>query len=318
VIYHSADDIGQGCNTIAAQIAAEEFGVSMDRVKVIFADTFVTPFFNAGSTSSRVTYHLGNAVKAACRNVKKKLFEAASEKLRVGPDQLETRGGEVYVRGMPEKKIRITELFLGYKGEFPGGYGAYAKGGEIVGDAVSIQEYAPEDPETGQIDAGAAEKGLRLVSFWTYTAKAVEVAVNVETGQVRVLRAGSAVDMGRPINPKMCEQQMEGGMGMAIGDSLFEEMQMHNGVVANPNFTDYRIPSIIQMPLMENVKSVCAPVLHKDGPYGAKGLGEVAFVGFQPAIANAIYNAVGVRMKGLPITAEKLLRALRNKDKQEK
>ena len=313
LVYHSADDIGQGCNTVAAQIAAEEFTISIDRVKVIFDDTFVIPFFNAGSTSSRVTYHLGNAVRAACRDVKKQLFELAAQKLEAGPDKLETKGGNIYVRGIHEKKIRIVELFLGYKGDRPGGYGTFTGRGEIIGEDVSIQEYTPEDPETGQIDSGAALQGLRLVSFWTHGAKAVEVAVNVETGQVRVLRTGSAMDMGQPINPKMCEQQIEGGMGMAIGDSLFEEMQIDRGLVLNPNFTDYGVPSVTQMPLIKNVKSVFAPIPHKDGPYGAKGLGEVAFIGLQPAIANAVYNAVGVRIKKLPIRPERLLKALRNK-----
>ncbi len=318
LVYHGADDVGQGCNTVAAQIAAEEFGVPVDRVKVIFEDTLVAPFFNGGSTSSRVTYQLGNAVKGACRDARKKLFQLVSEKFNLPAEILETRGGAIYEKGSKEKKVSVVELFAGYKGDRPGGYGNYAGSGEIIGEDTYIQPFTPEDRETGQIDPIAASKGLRLVSFWTYGAKAVEVAVNVETGQVRVLRSAAAVDMGRPINPKMCEQQMDGGMGMAIGDALFEEMLMEKGVVLNPNFTDYRVPSVNQMPLVHDVQSILSPVSHKDGPHGAKGLGEVAFVGLQAAIANAIYNAVGVRMRNLPITPEKLLKALRSKDEQYK
>lgn len=314
IVYHSADEIGQGCNTVAAQIAAEEFGIPIDRVKVIFADTLVTPFFNGGATSSRITYHLGNAVKAACLAAKKRLFEVAAERLHADPGELETKGGEVYFRGIREKSIKISEVFSGYKGDYPGGYGAYTTGGEIIGEGAWVQEYIPEDPETGQIDPGAASEGIRLVSFWSHAAKAVEVAVDVETGQVRVLQVSSAADMGLPINPKMCEQQMDGGVGMGIGDSLYEEMIVERGVVKNPNFTDYRVPSVTQMPFIDNVKLVFAPAPHKDGPFGAKGLGEVALIGMQPAIANAIYDAVGVRIKSLPITAERLLQALKEKN----
>lgn len=313
LVYHGADDIGQGCNTVAAQIAAEEFGISVDRVKVIFADTFETSYFHNGSTSSRVTYHLGNAVRMACDATKKRLFQLAAERLKAAPDELEAKGGEIYVKGADKNRIKIVELFSGYRGDNPGQYGAYTRGGEIVGGATWIQEYTPEDPETGQIDPNAASKGMRLVSFWSHSAKAVEVAVNIETGQVRVLRIGSAVDMGQPINPKMCEQQAEGGMGMGIGDSLFEEMQMEKGVVLNPNFTDYKLPSVMQMPPLSDVKSVFAPAPHKDGPFGAKGLGEVVSVGVQSAIANAIYNATGVRIKELPMTPERVLQALRSK-----
>jgi len=310
-VFHGADDIGQGCNTVAAQVAAEEFGVSVDRVKVVFDDTFLTPFFNGGSTSSRVTYHLGNAVKLASRDARNKLFRLVSKKFHVPIESLETRGGDIYAGG--ERKTSIVELFTGFKADRPGGYGGYAEGGEIVGEDVFVQEYTPEDPETGQIDRAAALKGLRLVSFWTYGAKAVEIEVNVETGQVRVLRSASAMDMGCPINPKMCEQQIEGGMGMAIGDALFEEMRMDRGILLNPNFTDYKLPSTMQMPPMNEVESIFCAAPHKDGPYGAKGLGEVAFVGLQAAIANAIYDAVGVRVRGLPITAERLLEALNEK-----
>jgi CO/xanthine dehydrogenase Mo-binding subunit len=314
IVYHGADDVGQGCNTVAAQIAAEEFGVPVDRVKVIFEDTLVAPFFNGGSTSSRVTYQLGNAVRGACRDARKKLFDIISEKLDLPAEILETRGEVIFEKGSSEKKVSIVELFTGYKGDRPGGHGNYAGSGEIIGEHTFIQPFTPEDRDTGQIDAVAALKGLRLVSFWSYGAKAVEVAVNVETGQVRVLRSVSAMDMGRPIHPKMCEQQMDGGMGMAIGDTLFEEMVIEKGIVLNPNFTDYRVPSVMQMPLVHDVQSIFSPVSHKDGPYGAKGLGEVAFVGLQAAIANAIYDAVGVRVRSLPITPEKLLKALKKNE----
>jgi len=177
-----------------------------------------------------------------------------------------------------------------------------------------VQEYTPEDPETGQIDPVAAAQGKRLSASYCYMAKGVEVAVNTETGQVKVLSCVAANDMGQPINPKMIEQQAEGSIGMGIGDTLYEEMKMDNGVVTNPNFTDYRMPSATQMPPNDKVKTIIVAVPHKDGPFGAKaGFGEGAMLGMQSAIANAIYNAVGVRIKDLPITPEKIRQALKEK-----
>ena len=140
-------------------------------------------------------------------------------------------------------------------------------------------------------------------------------SINTETGQVKVLSCAIVSDMGQPINPKMCEQQMDGGMGMGIGDSLYEEMKMVRGVVTNPNFTDYHLPSASQMPPNDKVKTMIAPVPHRDGPFGAKGgFGEGALMGIQPAIGNAIYHATRVRIKDLPITPEKVLQALRQKE----
>jgi CO/xanthine dehydrogenase Mo-binding subunit len=314
-VYHSADENGQGCNTVAAQIAAEEFGIPVDRVRVIFSDTLYCPYFAGGSTSSRVTYNLGNAVRLACKDAKHRLFRIAANRLKVDvfPGELATKGGEIYVKSNPGKKIRIAEVFLGYRGDRPGGYGSYTEGGEIIGTDTWIQDYVPEDPETGQIDPGQAAQGKRLNAFWAHTAKAVEVAVNVETGQIKVLRCGAATDMGQPINPKMCEQQAEGGIVMGIGDALYEEMQMDKGFVTNPNFTDYKVPSTSDVPMIQDVKSLIAAAPHKDGPFGAKGFGEGAMIGMEPAIGNAVYNAIGVRVKDLPITPEKILRATKEK-----
>lgn len=314
-VYHSADENGQGCNTVAAQIAAEEFGVPADKIRVIFTDTLTCPFFAGGSSSSRVTYNLGNAVRMACHDAKRRLFRVAANRLKldVMPEELATKGGEVYVRADPRKKIKIAEVFLGYRGDRPGGYGSYAEGGEIIGTDTWIQDYVPEDPETGQIDPAQAAQGKRLNAFWAHTAKAVEVAVNVETGQIKILRCGAATDMGQPINPKMCEQQAEGGMVMGIGDTIYEEMQMKRGIVTNPNFTDYRIPSVSEIPKLEDIESMIAGAPHKDGPYGAKGFGEGAMIGMEPAIGNAIYNAVGVRFKDLPISCEGMLKAMKQK-----
>jgi len=308
-LYHGAEEIGQGCDTVMAQIAAEEFGVSVDKIKTQPKDTLNTPY-SMGSCSSQSTFLTGNGVRLACQDAKKRLFERAAPRLGVSPDELDTRGGQIYVKGMPDKKLGIRALFTGYA---PGGYGTYAPGGEIIGNAAYVQVNTPDNLETGQIDPEAAARGLRLNTSYAYSAKAVEVAVNTETGEVKVLRIGVANDMGQPINPKMCEQQAEGGIGMALGATLTEELVVKEGIPLNPNFTDYKLASVSEIPTLDNIKLEIVPAIHKEGPYGAKGFSEGAMIGIDAAIANAVYNAVGVRIKDLPITAEKVLKALKEK-----
>jgi CO/xanthine dehydrogenase Mo-binding subunit len=300
VIYHGADAIGQGVNTVMAQIAAEEFGVLPDSVDVVFSDTAVTPYFGHGSTSSRTTFNLGNAVRRACDAAKREILERASARLEAPPEIMAIGNMEVYVKNHPKRKIKVRDLF------------SSGNGGEIVGTADYKADCIPDDPSTGQLDPALAAAGKRFMAFYAYAAKAVEVAVNIESGEVKVLRCHGAIDLGKAINPKLCEQQSEGGMAMGIGSALYEETLMQDGRILNPSFTDYRVPLATQMPANENMKSIfveSAP--HKDGPFGAKGFAEGVVTGMEPAIANAVYNAVGVRIKELPISPEKILRALR-------
>jgi CO/xanthine dehydrogenase Mo-binding subunit len=242
-------------------------------------------------------------VKLASEDAKRQVLEKAGSILGVSPDQLEMKGGLVYVKEKPGSKIELSDLCVRFPEK------------KIVGNGTMVQEFAAEDPETGQIDPKLAAEGKRLNTSYAHTAKGVEVAVNTETGEVKILRVATADDMGFPLNPKSCEQQAEGGLGMGIGIGLYEEVQLKDGVITNPNFTDYRIPTFYQMPTNENLKVMFAPAPHKDGPYGAKGFSEGALAGMEPAIANAVYNAVGVRIKDLPITAEKVLKALKEKQR---
>jgi CO/xanthine dehydrogenase Mo-binding subunit len=209
---------------------------------------------------------------------------------------------EVYVKSHPKRNIKVRDLF------------SSGNGGEIVGTADYKADCIADNPSTGQLDPALAGEGKRLMAFYAYAAKAVEVAVNIESGEVKVLRCHGAIDLGKAINPKICEQQSEGGMAMGIGSALYEETLMQDGRILNPSFTDYRVPLATQMPSNENMKSLfveSAP--HKDGPFGAKGFAEGVVTGMEPAIANAVYNAVGVRITELPITPEKVLRALRQR-----
>ncbi len=302
VIYHGADAIGQGVNTVIAQIAAEEFGVSPDSIDVVFSDTAVTPYFGHGSTSSRTTFNLGNAVRRACDAAKREILERASARLEAPPEVMAISNMEIYVKSRPSRKIKVRDLF------------SSDNGGEIVGTADYKADCIADNSSTGQLDPALAKEGKRLMAFYAYTAKAVEVAVNTESGEVKVLRCHGAIDLGKAINPKICEQQSEGGMAMGIGSALYEETLMQDGRILNPSFTDYRVPLATQMPSNENVKSLfveSAP--HKDGPFGAKGFAEGVVTGMEPAIANAVYNAVRVRIKELPISPEKVLRALRQR-----
>jgi CO/xanthine dehydrogenase Mo-binding subunit len=314
VLYHSADDVGMGVNVAMAQIVAEKFGITMDDVKVIFSDTDVTPFFGDGSNSSRVTYNLGNAVCRACDDAKADLFRRTARVLKVLPEELETKDMAVYSKTNPEKRLKVRDLFIPHMGKSSALYGTAIDGGEIVGKASFKAESAPEDPATGQIDPESAKQGLRINSFFAYYAKAVEVGVNIETGEVKAIRCCSGIDLGKAINPKICEQQSEGGLMMGIGSALYEEIRMDEGNILNPNFTDYQIPVATQIPPNENIQSFfveSAP--HKDGPYGAKGFAESTNVAVEPAVAAAVYDAVGIRIKDLPITPEKVLKALREK-----
>ncbi len=299
VVYHGADAIGQGVNTVMAQIAAEEFGISPDGVDLVFSDTATTPYFGHGSTSSRTTFNLGNAVRQACEAAKKEILERAAARLEAPPEIMALSHMQVCTANYPDRKIRARDLFTA------------RDAGEIVATADYKADCIPDNPKTGQIDPALARQGKRFMAFYAYTAKAVEVAVNTETGEVKVLRCHAAIDLGKALNPKNCEQQSEGGMAMGIGAALYEETMMEDGRVLNPSFTDYRVPLATQMPFNENMKSILvesAP--HKDGPFGAKGFAEGVVTGMEPAIANAVYNAVGVRIKELPITPEKVLAAL--------
>ncbi len=295
-IRHGGEEVGQGVNTILSQMAAEEFNIPMARVKLVWGDTARTPY-DFGTVSSRTTFNTGNAVLLACQDAKRQMLEIAAAKLEATPQDLETRDGKIYLKQSPERAITVADLFS------PGGVGVLAEGAELLGKATFVKAGSGEDPETGQ--------GKVLVAFYIYGAQAVEVAVDTETGVVKILRFGSAFDMGRPINPKLCEGQMEGGAGMGIGSALFEEMVVDKGRVLNPNLTDYRFSSTSDIPSGDNMKSMIAAAPQRDGPFGAKGLGEGTLTPTAPAIANAVYNAVGVRIKDLPITPEKVLKALR-------
>jgi len=313
-VHESADEIGQGCNTVLAQIAAEEFGVSVDEVKMVWGDTAITPYFSRGSTSQRTTFNVGNAIRLACQDAKRQIFEIAAERLESPPQDMDIRDGRIYVRSNPSQGVSITELFASERELLPGEFGDYVeKSAEILGKGIWVTRPAPSDPETAQIPENIARMGGRLVGFYGYGVQGIEVFVNSENGEVKIEKVVAASDVGNPLNPKMCEQQIEGGVAMGIGSALWEEVALDKGEVLNPDFGNYKIVTAMNMPKIENFEVFLISAPHKDGPYGAKGTGETQMTPTAPAIANAIYNAVGVRMKDLPITREGILKALKEK-----
>jgi carbon-monoxide dehydrogenase large subunit len=284
-------DMGQGVATVLRQIAAEVLGMSPDRVSVTTPDTDFTPFENS-TTSSRTTFHAGNAVKQAAEDALGQMLEVAAQVLEASPEDLQARGGRVFLRGAPEKGLSYPELFQRAK----------RLQRSILGTAsYTTSDFSvPLDKETGQSPHPTA--------FWMYAAQAAEVEVDLATGAVRVLRLTAAHDLGKAINPMMAHAQLEGSLVMGLGSALLEEMHFENGQVVNPQFLDYKIPRIMDVPPME---TLLVEAGHALGPYGAKGLGEPGLAPTAAAIGNAVYNAVGVRIYDLPITPEKVLRALK-------
>lgn len=292
VVWTGAADVGQGSTTALAQIAADALGVPVERVAMVTSDTLQTPM-DLGSVASRVTYIAGNAIVRACVQARQVLFEVAAEELGIGPEGLDSRDGWIYVRDLPERRVRLADV---------------ARKAEAVKGrpAIGAGSYNPPttflDPETGR---------GKPYNTYVYAAQAADVEVDTETGQVEVLRLTAAHDCGRAINPLLVEGQIEGGLAMGLGYALGEEMVVQEGRVLNAKLADYLVPTAMDVPPMD-VAIVEVP--DPTGPFGAKGVGEPSLLPTAPAIINAIYDAVGVRIRALPVTAERVLAALREKE----
>ena len=185
-IRHSANELGQGCNTILAQIAAEEFATSVDKIRIVYSDTAFTPF-DEGTISSRTTHHVGNAVRLACQDLKQQILSTVSEVLKVSRDKMDITDSSVRVSG-EKKSVKLSELFT--ESQYR------VKEGEITGVGKYTGPTAVEDPETG--------RNRRPVAYYAHGANAAEVEVSIETGEIKILRIASCFDTGQPINPKIC------------------------------------------------------------------------------------------------------------------
>jgi len=255
------------------QIAAEILGIPIESVTVVHPETDVTPY-DMATLGSRSVYHMGNAVKRAAEDARDKLLALAREV------------------GVSAETTPIAEVFRKK-------YGMQA--GNIVGTGSFIPTYAPTDHDTGQ--------SSNVTPFWMIGATGAEVEVDTETGRVRVTRLINVADVGKPVNPRIVETQLSGAAIMQLGFTMFEEMSFDAGQVTNASLADYKIPGMLDVPPAMVNEAVDAE--ERGGPFGAKGVGETGTFGVSPAIANAIEDAVGVRLTSLPLTAEAVYRALR-------
>jgi CO/xanthine dehydrogenase Mo-binding subunit len=307
-VRYGSDENGMGAATVMAQMTAEEFGMLPSLVRVTHGDTSTTPYDNY-SASSRTTFNTGNAVVLACRDAIAQLKAEAARILQVEPESLELADGVFTVPGSEEKKLAIPDIFKpwsSFPSQRPWGLDA---GTPVRGHGV----FAPAPPVPWDENG----RSPRLWNWYQYAACGVEVAVNTETGQIKVLKAAIANDMGNPINPSLCVGQMEGGLMMAMGFAINEEyLWDDHGVPTMTSLMDYRLPTFVDMPLSEDIKCFFAPDPLPDGPYGAKGISESGTIPVGPAIAAAVHQAVGVWPTEMPMTAERMLQLMKEKESQ--
>ncbi len=298
-IWTAATDPGEGIHTVLSQIAAEEMQVPMHKVSMILSDTELTPV-GTGASGSRQTSQMGMAVKLACEDLKRKMIGAAARRLGVREDTLTFRDGRIYVRDQNDMCIEYAEIFS--PGPMGGAY--VPEVGSITGSAFWLPKTGEIDPQTGQCSTD------RAVAYYTPVAQAARVAVNVETGAIKVIEFIGAIDVGKALNPLNVIGQNEGSISMGLNGAMNEEMVLVNGRVLNPDLKDYKLQSIMDY---FPIKSIILENHNPDGPYGARGCGEAPINPVAPAFANAIYDAIGIRFKELPITPEKVLLVLKKR-----
>ena len=274
-LYSSTVDMGQGSDTAMAQIVAEVLGIRIESITVVHPDTEVTPY-DMATLGSRSTYHMGNAVRRAAEDARDKLLALAREV------------------GVSVETTPIAEVFRKK-------YGMQA--GNIIGTGSFIPNYQPTDHDTGQ--------SANVTPFWMIGATGAEVEVDTETGQVKVTRLVNVADVGTPINPRIVETQLSGAAIMQFGFTMSEKMEFSAGQCTNASLAGYKIPGMLDIPA--SIVNEAVDSTERGGPFGAKGVGESGTFSVSPAIANAIDDAVGVRLTTLPLTAEAVYRALRVK-----
>lgn len=290
-------DWGQGSHTILLQIAAEELGVPIEAIDFSEFDTDAVPYALGPSGGGRITLVAGHAVKLAAIDAKRKLLTVAAKMLGVGIEDLEIENQKIFFRGKPAEVLSIAQVASN-------AINGTAKA-ELIGKGVY-------EPDTVNLDRKTLYGNPS--SAYPFVAQVAEVEVDPETGHVEVLDFATAVDLGKAINPMSAEGQCQGSVGQEIGTALMEEVNYEGGTVVNPNFGDYRIPTAVNIP---PVKVFLVETNDPHGPYGAKACGMTNSMPVAAAIANAIYNAVGVRIKELPITPMKILQALETRMEKE-
>jgi 4-hydroxybenzoyl-CoA reductase subunit alpha len=338
VVYTGASDIGQGSDTMVAQIVAETLGCSLGRIKVVAADTDLTPI-DIGSYSSRVTFMNGNATLRAAEDVKKQIATAAAKKMNCAVEDLMFREDRVVRKDVAGKSDRATQpkaheevapftptVSGRVEGQILRGSLQQKRKEEGPKESLTFEEavvaaidfhgaltgtgsYAPPAEARGGKHKGA---GVGPSPAYSYSAQVAEVSVDEDTGEVTVHKVWAAHDCGRALNPVSVEGQIIGSVWMGMGQALEEEMVWKDGMLMNPGLLEYRSPSSVESPAVE---AIIVESVDPEGPFGAKECSEGSLAATIPAIANAIYEAVGIRLRESPFTPERVLAALRARKK---
>jgi xanthine dehydrogenase molybdenum-binding subunit len=290
-VFTGATDMGQGADTVVAQIVAEELGLMVDDIHVVHSDTDICPW-DVGAHASRTTFIAGNAALGAAKKIKARLLEMGAKQLDVPLERLILNEQCIIDQENPENRIAIGKLLR--KAHF-------SHGGQML---MAEHFYDPANENMGKDFKG------NMSMTYTFGSHGVRVKVDQDTGKVQILKYVAAHDVGKAINPMLLDGQVYGGVMMGLGYALTEQVISEKGENMNPNFRDYKILTA------KDVVPIEAPVLEtydEAGPFGAKGIGEPGCVPTAPAVANAIYDAIGVRIKDLPITPERILAAIREK-----
>lgn len=283
LVLTSTVEMGQGARTVLAQIAAETLDLPISRITTSLPDTAATPY-DQTTSSSRSTTLMGLAVQRAAADVREQLIRIAAEQMEAPPEVIRIEGGEV--RAGPYK-MSISEVLARHFG---------MPGGELIG--------------TGSFISGRSAAPLGgSTPFWEAAVGGAEISVDEETGAIRIHRYVSVADVGKAINPQLCEAQDEGAVIQGLGHTLFEEIVYGDGLLLNPNLVDYRVPVMADLP--EEFHSILIENEDGAGPFGAKGMGEGGLIPVSPAVGNALARLTGVRLTDLPLTPERVWRALR-------
>lgn len=290
-LYTGTAEIGQGCDTVQAMIAAEVLGVELERVRVKSADSDLTPL-DLGSYSSRVTFMAGNAALQAATQIRDQLFGVVAGHLGVPVERLVAKDERIFDRENPEHGVHFDEA-------------VYMALEELGGTLIGKGAYAPPPEAQGGNYKGA---GVGPSPAYSYSAQVAEVEVDPETGFIKVLKVWVAHDCGRALNPMAVEGQIEGSVSMGLGQAMSECVRMVNGKIVNPGLLEYKTPGVYDHP---EIEAIIVESIDPEGPFGAKEAGEGSLAAVIPAIANAVYDAVGVRIDELPLSPDRILEALR-------
>lgn len=286
-VVSGTSDMGQGARTIFAQIAAEELGVAPERVTIVMGDTSVVPF-EMSTSASRSTVFMGNAIVSACRNVREQLRKMASEAFSIPEDAVEVSPGGIR---LPDREMDYAELLKIYYGPARG---------EVISIGSSRSPFMPKHPLGGK------------AAFWEMMCVAAEVKVDPGTGYVDLTKLVLVSDIGKALNPAQVESQDEGSAIMGLGHTFMEQLLLdEHGRIRNLGALDYRIPTIQDIP--GNLHSVLIENEDGPGPFGSKGAGEGGILAISPAIGSAIAEAIGVAIRDLPLTPERVWRAVQSR-----